>query len=452
MNPTPETPDAAPRPGSAPTFHPPVPERAVLSCGLPIWVLPRPGLPLASVRLCVAGGSSEDPDALPGLAGVTDSALTRGAGTRDALAFASLTDRLALGFSVSTSLRATTIGFDAQAERLSTGLDLLADVVLRPRLEDEEVARVRLLRLGDLAQQVDDPSDVARAVVQRALFGEQHPAGHLPQGTRAGVSKVSPDDARRSWAARAGARRALLVAVGDVTAEDLRRELEDRLGGWRADLADPVPLSPPRREGAQVFVDNPGASQSVLSVLVPAPSTRDPALHGARLATIALGGMFTSRLNRRLREEKGYTYGVSAQLLPGPDLGLISIRTAVQRDTTADALAVLLDELRRVREGLEADEIDRARFARTTQLVAALESRGGTADSFVALWEAGRAPEAFRDEIPAMEAETPESVRAAAGRFEVERAAVVVVGDLAVVRGDVERAVPGAWAMAPREV
>jgi predicted Zn-dependent peptidase len=194
-------------------------------------------------------------------------------------------------------------------------------------------------------------------------------------------------------------------------------------------------------------VDRPGSTQTVLGLLAAAPSTRDPGLHGARLAALALGGTFTSRLNTRLREEKGYTYGVSAQLLPGPEHSLLSIRTAVQREPTADALRDLLDVTWGIREGPSDLEIQSARLARVTQLVSALESRSGMADSYASLWEAGREPTAFRDEIPALQAEDRDSVTLAAQRIVLEQAAVVVVGDLAAIRAEVEAAVPGDWAV-----
>lgn len=444
-------PDAPPV-GAPPVFEPPKPLIATLSCGLPVWMLPRPGLPLVSLRIAVTGGSLMDPPERPGLGAFADALLTRGAGAHDALAFAELTERLALGFSISTSTRATTIGFDTQLGRLETGLDLLAELLLRPRMEEAEIERLRALRLGDLLHDLDDPDAIARGAVQRALFGPGHPAAHLPRGRRRGVAAARPEELRASWAGRAGPGRALLTACGAFEPEALLAALEQRFGGWRAELPPPRRLEPPPPGPRRlVLIDHPGAAQSVIALLAPAPAARSPELHGARVATIALGGMFTSRLNRRLREEKGYTYGVSAQLAPGPELSLLAIRTSVQREPTADALRDLLAETDRIREGLDEAERGRAAAARVTQLVQALESRSSTADSFASLWEAGRPPEGFHDEVPALGALRQEEVLAGARALQTDRAAVVVVGDLASLRASVEAAVPGDWQVWPRE-
>ncbi len=439
--------------GAPPSFTPPAPESLTLSCGLPVWLLRRSDLPLLSLRLGVAGGSMDDLPGRAGLSSLTDSVLVRGAGDRDALAFAELTERLALAFSISTTTRATTLGFDTHRLRVETALDLLADVVLRPRLEDAEIERARALRMGELLAAQDEPDEIARAVVQRALYGDAHPAAHLPRGRRAEVSAITPEEIRASWARRRDPRSARLVVCGDFEPDALVQALERRFSAWAPGTPPAaVPPSPPRAGRALVLVDVPGATQSQLAVLAPAPGVRSPDLHGARLAIIALGGMFTSRLNRLLREQKGYTYGVQAQLLPGPEQSLLSVRTAVQGEPTADALADLVREVDRLRDGLDAEELERARLARITQLVQALESRSGVAESFASLWEAGRPPDGFQAEIPALQAETLESVTRASARVEVERAAIVVVGDLARVGAAVEQAVPGGWQRWPAEL
>ncbi len=432
--------------GPPPAFSPPLPELATLRCGLPVWLLRRPDLPLLSLRLGVLGGSSQDLPGRAGLSSLADSVLTRGAGDRDALAFAELTERLALSFSVGTSTRATTLGFDSHLSQVALSLDLLADVVRRPRMQPDEIERVRALRLGELLAAQDEPDELARSAVQRAWFGDGHPQMHLPRGRRDEITGITADEIRSSWAGRASPARALLVACGDFDPDALLALLEERFGDWSSAVPAPSPLPIPARTGRTlVFIDKPGATQTQIALLAAAPSSRDPGLHGARLAAIALGGMFTSRLNRKLREEKGYTYGVSAQLMPGPELSLLSIRTAVQRDPTPDALQDLLVEVDRLAEGLAADELERARLARITQIVQALETRSGVAESFLSLWEAGRTPGGFRDEIPALQAQELAEVTAAAARLEVDRAAVVVVGDLSVIGAGVERVLPGDW-------
>ena len=131
------------------------------------------------------------------------------------------------------------------------------------------------------------------------------------------------------------------------------------------------------RPGAIVVVDRPGAPQSEVRVgHVGAPGVIAD-FHALIVLNAILGGLFNSRLNRLLREERGYTYGVHSALRPAPRGGPVRGPLAVETDVTAPAVADIMAELARIREGLvEADELDdRARLPRG-RLPAALRDRG----------------------------------------------------------------------------
>ena len=442
--------DTLPVNGAIPRFHPPRVAQLGTASGLPLWHVQRGRLPLFSLRLVLDGGAAGDPAGQEGLVALSDGQLTRGAGPHDAIAVAELLDRAALRLSVATSARATTIALEGHADRLDLGLELLAEALNRPRFDAAELERARALRLGDLVQDLDDPDELARNATWRALFGEGHPLAHPPAGTRAGVAAATHEGARGSWERRRRAGAAMAVFCGALDAERAAAKLDAHLGDWRgagaARTALPEALTQSRR---LIFIDKPGSTQSVLSLLAPAPGARDGALHASRIAAISLGGTFTSRLNQKLREEKGYTYGVSCQLQPAPEQSVVAIRTSVQGEATAPALADLMAELDRLDEGMSADEIARAALARRTQLVSALETSSNLAGSYASLWECGRDPSGFQDELEVMGALTPEDVREGARRLELGRAAMVVVGDLARVRASVEGVLPGAWELWP---
>ena len=440
--------DVRPDLGLAPPFHAQVPDVLALSNGVSVWFLPRPGLPLVSVRVLVRGGAASDPADMAGLASLTDTLLTRGAGERDAVAFATTTEQLALTLTTSTESGWTTVSLDAHAGRLDAALDLLADALLRPRFDAAELERVRTLRLGQIAQDLDDPVTVARQVATRELFGPSHPYAHPATGTRSGVTAATRDAVLQSYQARFQAGRMAIFASGDVAADALRQALESRLGALArgGEATTTLPPVPDHTRGPRlILVDNPGATQTVLYLLTQGPLGTDPHLHASRMATIALGGTFTSRLNRKLREEKGYTYGVSARLTPDAVASLLSIRTAVQREVTGAALSDLMAELDALREGISADELDKARAARVTQLVSALETRSGVADAYLSLFQTGRGPEGFQVELAALAELNEREVRRAAKHLGFDQGVIVVHGDLASVRAEVEQVVSGAW-------
>ena len=444
--------DTRPAIGAPPVFRAPVAAVSSLSNGVPVWVVERSDLPLISVNVIVRGGSASDPAGRPGLAALADTMLTHGAADRDASAFAAATEQQAIRLEVNTESSYTELALSTQADRLDVALDLLADAILRPRFDAEEVARVKAQRDSELAEALDDPMQVAKRAALAALYGPGHPYAHAPTGTRAGVAAATPDEVRASWTARAGANQMMVTVVGAVSAATVRDALERRLGAMGNVAAAPaIPAAPKRDARGLVLVDNPGSSQSVLYVMMPGPGPGDAALHGARMGVIALGGSFTSRLNALLREKKGYTYGVGARLAPDRYNSTVFVRTAVRQDVTAPALKDLLRELDRLPKGITADELDKARGARCATLVDALESRAGAAGSIAGLWELGLPPENWENERLALDAMDPKVVKKALKAIDLDGAVVVVVGDASVVGEPLMKAVKGEWVRVPRE-
>ena len=107
---------------------------------------------------------------------------------------------------------------------------------------------------------------------------------------------------------------ATAVIVGDLSGVDLDAVLAGTLGGWTGDAAEPLPTPPVTADdtGRVVIVDRPGAVQTQLLIGRIGPDRHDRAWPALVLGTYCLGGTLTSRLDRVLREEKGYTYGIRA--------------------------------------------------------------------------------------------------------------------------------------------
>lgn len=446
--------DVQPSIGAPPDFQVSTPESFTLSNGVSVWLLHRPALPLVSVRLIVSGGSASDPTDQPGLAALSDTLLTHGAGDRDAVAWAELTERLAINLEAYTYGRDSSVDLDVHAAQLNTGLDLLADAVLRPRFDADEVERVKALRSGEILQELDDPATVARQTAARLYYGPDHPLAHPTLGTTAGVAAASADSARASWSQRFTPARATFVVAGAVDKDALKTALEARFSGWTSTGAAPAPLPPARpvvKGPAGYLVDAPGSAQSVIVVLGPAPRAGDPLLPAANAAAITLGGTFTSRLNALLREKKGYTYGVATRLQPAPETGLLLTRTGVQGEVTGVALADLLAEMAKIKKGVTADELDKARATRRTALVSSMETVAGVADTYAEQAENGLAPGALAAELAALSALDTAQVKKAVKAIPLSGSVVVVVGDLSTVKAQVEAKVKGTWTVVPRE-
>jgi predicted Zn-dependent peptidase len=179
------------------------------------------------------------------------------------------------------------------------------------------------------------------------------------EGTEDTVGRIDAATARALYDAHVRPGMATAVVVGDVAELDLDQMLADTLGAWTGPVAPPVRVPPAHVSdtGRVVIVDRPGAVQTQLLVGRTGPDRRDPAWPALIVGTYCLGGTLTSRLDRVLREEKGYTYGVRAfvQVLRSPaaaaanglaGTSLLAISGAVDTASTAPALADMQNVLR----------------------------------------------------------------------------------------------------------
>ena len=102
-----------------------------LSNGITVWLVQQDDLPLLSVRLILSGGASADPRGQEGLSYLTDQVVMRGAGDRDAAAFAAFAEQQAIDIGASTGGTTSVLYVDAHADKAAVALDLLADAALR---------------------------------------------------------------------------------------------------------------------------------------------------------------------------------------------------------------------------------------------------------------------------------------------------------------------------------
>ncbi len=424
---------SAPPPlGPPPVLTLPAIGRHVLSNGLPVLVLEKHGVPLVQVNLVVRVGSAMDPEAAPGLAGMTAALLDEGAGRRGALELADAIDYLGADLGVTTEQHATTIGLHVPVARLDSALALMADVALRPTFPAEELERVRRQRLTALAQQHDEARIVAQTLFARVLYGERHPYGRRAGGVEASIRGFTVDDLRGFYRRWFHPGNATLVVVGDVRERDIVPRLEAAFGRWAGGTV-PAPRWPePEQVAARrvYLVDKPGAPQSEIIVGRIGVARATPDYFPLLVLNTALGGAFTSRLNQNLREAKGYSYGAGSSFafdaLPGP----FSARAGVHTEVTDKAVVEFLKELDGIRRPLPADELARAKSYLALRFPERFQTVAGIAAQLGELAIYGLPLDYYDGYTARVLAVTAADVERAARRtIDPERVVIVIVGD-----------------------
>jgi predicted Zn-dependent peptidase len=395
-----------------------------------------PGQSLAAAALAVDLPLSAEPPDLEGVATIMARCLDEGTEARDGGEFARLVERAGAAYRVDTDLGGIRVAISVPGSRLSDGLRLLAEAVTRPVFPTAEVDRHVRLRLAGLAQIRATPQPRAAQEILAACFRaesrESRPAG----GTAATVRAITREATAACYRKHVGPRRATLVIAGDLGDADLPELVHDALGEWdRAVPAAPVPTAPLAAEPSVVIVDRPGSVQTHVVLGTPVPGRHHGTWADLTVASCALGGGISSRLMRVLREEKGYTYGVKADLAPLPSGGLFTVVTAVHAEHTAASVATALDVLGEVAaNGLTRAERDTAAEFRTGADPLGFQTAEQVTD-FVGSCVVSGLTDDYPAVLRAAIAETTAASVSAAFREHVSpgRLSVVAIGDASVI-------------------
>ena len=352
----------APRPFRFPSIA-----RTTLGNGLDVRVVAHEAAPVVSIAAVVRGGSSADPTTRYGLAAFTADLLDDGAGGLDGPGLADVFARIGAEADIEVWPDATVVSITTMARYAERALELLADLLVRPRFASDDVERVRGLRLDRLRQMRAQASTLADRAFTRAIYG-RHPYGHPGIGHPAAVRATTADEIRAFHSATCTPHATSLVIAGAVApgrAEELARQT---LGAWRAaeSAAGPVAVhAEPAARGCVLVVPRPGAPQSELRIGQVSASRLTPDYHALLLWNAVLGGQFVSRLNLNLRQAKGYTYGVRSGFDFRRRRGPFSVHTSVQTSATADAVSEVLREISELAgtRPVTAEELARAQAA-----------------------------------------------------------------------------------------
>jgi zinc protease len=429
-----------PAPGPDTVLRFPEVRSRAMANGVGVRTVEHRGVPVVSFLLLLQSGSAADPVDRPGLAALTADMLDEGSGDRSALEIEDALASIGAQFETEVGSDATVLGLLALPRYADTALGLLADIVVRPSLARAEFDRVRELRLNRLRQLRDLAPAMADVAMARLLYGE-HPYGRLPIGTLGGLEASRLEEVSRFHAQVWQPARATIVAVGDLPHDGLFGAVERAFGGWEPRDNVPGPVlavrdpqasdPPPRPQAAVALVDRPRAAQSELRIGQVGTPRLTPDYHALLVLNAILGGQFVSRLNMKLREEKGYTYGVRSgfefRRAPGP----FTVHAAVQTAVTAEAVSEVLGEVREIASSRPATpaELELAKSSLTRGYARSFETAGQIARGLAQLALYDLPDDTLERFVPSVQAVGIDEVTAAARRFDPSKTTVAVVGD-----------------------
>lgn len=336
---------APPAPTAPRPLHLPSARETTLDNGLRVVAVAQHNLPLVAAHLIVRSGGIADPPDRSGLATLTATLLTQGAGTLSATEIAERVDALGARLEAAAGYDASTLSVMAMTTKFRSALELAAAVVEAPSFESADVERIKAKAQSDLKLSYGSPSTVARLVASRLAFGDG-PYAHPLAGTPQSVAAISREEIVAFHRTHYAPSRSILVIGGDLEPEEALELARAVFGGWR----DPGDVAPEVAAGSPpaprfVVVDQPSAGRTAIATAHPAIRRHADEYYAGVVATAVLSG-YSGRLNQEVRVKRGLSYGAGAQMIARRRTGLFVAATLVDHRKAAEATGVVRNTLR----------------------------------------------------------------------------------------------------------
>jgi zinc protease len=427
--------------GKDPQLIVPTWTKTTLANGATLVVSERHSLPLVSVRVNFVGGANQyEPASKPGLAAFTASQMLEGTARRTGDQISN--DMQLLGVASgppSISGESGNISLSATRDKLAPALDILADVIVNPTFPPAALERFRARTLINLTQARDRTPSIAAVVFPKVLYGTDHPYGRSM--TEASAKAITRDDVVSFHKAYFQPGHAIVTVVGDIKPDDAKRLFDQAFANWKAGGSMPAfdyPTAPAPKQTTIYVVDKPGAASSTFALghVGPPRSTQD--YYAIRVMNELLGGLFQSRLNHNIREEKGYSYGVGSGFSFGRGPGPFKAGGDIMTAKNDSALVEFMKELRDIRGGRPPtdDELAQAKASLVQSLPASFEPVVGLNGNIATIYLQGLPEDYYQQFAKAVNAVTKEDfVRVARQYIDPDKLAIIVVGDRAKIEG-----------------
>ncbi len=378
-----------------------------LSNGFRVVTEHMPGLESAAIGIWVGAGARHERVEQNGIAHFLEHMAFKGTKRRTALEIAEVIEDVGGYINAYTSREVTAYYARVLANDVPLALDVIADILLNPTFDENEIEVERGVILQEIGQALDTPDDVIFDWLQEEAYPNQ-PLGRTILGPSERVRHFSREDLSGFVSEHYGPGEMILSAAGAVDHDAIVREAEKLFGHMTA--------GPVQHEDAAAFQGGErreikALEQAHFTLAFESPGYRADNFYIGQIYANALGGGMSSRLFQEIREHRGLCYTIFSQAGAYSDTGLITVYAGTSADQLAELAEVTIDEMRRINDDLRMAEIDRARAQMKAGMLMGLESPSNRAERLarmVSIW--GRVPD-LSETVAKIDAVTLENVR-----------------------------------------
>jgi predicted Zn-dependent peptidase len=359
----------------------------------------------ATLNFLVPAGCVYDPPDQLGIAAVLADLITRGAGERDSRELTLDLDNLGLDRSESVGLMHTRFWGATVARNISAALEIYADILRRPHLPEDEVEAVQALALQDLRGLEDEPR--SKILVELRKHYYPAPLSNDHRGTIDGIERLTGQLIRQHHRRLFQPAGTILSVAGNIEWRPLLDQVGRLFGDWKGQVETPIPCGPQPSNRAHLSKE---LEQTQIGVAYPSVPIGDADYYAALGAVNVLSGNMSSRLFTEIREKEGLCYSVWATYQTLKDRARVICYAGSRNERAQRTLDVLLRELGRLPEGVEAEEVERVQAGLKSSLIMQQESTAGRALSLASDWYYLGRVRSFDEIQAAIEGLTPESI------------------------------------------
>ena len=378
-----------------------------------------------TIELFIPCGALTEP--IPGCSSVLEEWLWRGAGAYDSRALEDALDDLGVQRESEVSVDGLLLSFACLPDDLVATLEIVADLVLRSRLESSDFRPVLAQAAAALEGLQDAPDSLLFTALNEAYFASPH--GRSPFGTLKGLARLTSRSVRTDFKRRCTPHGSLIAASGQLEADRFAALVGQYFGAWSG-LIIPEPTVQ-TRAGFYQHVQADSA-QTQIGLIYPVPALDTTGYYESRIMLEVLSGSQANRLFEAVREQRGLAYSVSASTGYGRGYGTLEVYAATAPARARETLEVLGVELAKLAAGMSAEEFNRAQIGILTSLALFEEAPSARAAAMIRdtrLLGRVRPLEEIRG---AVEALTLENVNAWLAAHPLERPGVVTLGEAAL--------------------
>jgi predicted Zn-dependent peptidase len=326
-----------------------------------------------SVGVWVRNGSRREVPEENGLAHFMEHMVFKGTERRSAESIAREMDSVGGMLDAFTSKEQVCFNAKVLDEHLPIAFDIIADLVLRPKFDSEDVKKERQVVLEEIKMDLDNPEYLLHEIFTRG-FWPRHALGRPILGTPETVRKFNKDSLRNRFNSWFAPDRIVVTAAGNVPHEKVL-ELVEREFGAMQPAGQPEEHAAPSTEAPIHLETKRDLEQVHVCMGVPSYPLAHQGRFGVAVMNNLLGGGMSSRLFQNIREKLGLAYAVFSELTPYSDAGMLTVYAGTAKETVGQVIDLIIKEFRALKESpVSEEELLRAKNHLKGSLMLSLES------------------------------------------------------------------------------